>query len=182
VKLVVVIGHNKDQRGAMAVYPIASKEYDFNHKVALDIYRHCRSNNIECMVIDKSESTQKIVFDKVNKEERESVVVELHFNASDNCKARGTEVLYVDENSEMMAKSMQESLCLCLNRIGKQNRGVKKLTDIDRGFHNICGFEWPAILIEPFFGDNKEDSRLVYDRYEQYVESIVKGALDWTMN
>lgn len=153
MKVAFVIGHHKFSKGAKSYY-LNKKEYDlfWGMRDRLehmgDVYRHnplVRGYNNRQSVMAKKTKNYDLVY-------------ELHFN-SFNGLTKGCEALY--HNKSEYGKLLSEHFCdTYTNIIGSKNRGNKALYDIDRGYGFVSKQKPVAIILEPFFGDNKEDSML----------------------
>lgn len=81
-----------------------------------------------------------------------TVAVELHFNAF-NGAARGFESLYWHSSDQ--SKRLAELLVSTQQQLGQPgNRGAKSITTRGRGSQFLRKTQCPAVIWEPFFGDN----------------------------
>lgn len=89
-----------------------------------------------------------------------------HANATDTHTAVGCEVEYASDSGKVYADRVSEDISEAL---GLKNRGAKLQGDL----YVLKYTRMPAILIEPFFCDNKEDC----NKYnaEKLATAIVKG-------
>ena len=91
--------------------------------------------------------------------------VSLHVNAFQKDKAKGCEVEYLSAAGKVYADKISSEI----SKLGYVNRGSVKRDNL----YVLKYTNMPAILVEPFFCDNKEDC----DRYtaEAIANAIVKG-------
>lgn len=183
LKIAFVIGHHKFSKGAYSEY-FKSTEYNFwmSYKKELeligDVYRH--NPLIPSYIV-----RQKIMAKKTKKYD---IVIELHFNAS-NSEAEGVECLHWWKSMEGYIFSREFSHCYS-KLAGSTNRGSKALKNLrtikgtnikaDRG----CGFVFYqkplAVVIEPFFGDNKEDcSKFSFRIFKQSITHAIDKAFNF---
>lgn len=152
MNIAFVIGHDGLRKGAYSDY-LGKYEFDFykefipkleNHG---DVFIH---NKFKFGYTARQRDTAK-------KTKNYDLVFELHFNAA-NGSANGCEALYYYKNKE--AKSICEKFCKEYTSLtGTRNRGAKPLKDTtQRGFGFVFNQVPTAIILEPFFGDNKQDS------------------------
>lgn len=176
LKLAIVVGHEKEKPGAYAIEPISLHEYDYNTGVAQVMYRYAREFGIECKIFLRDKIGLEGCYDQVNEWAKFShaLCIELHFNACDT-KARGTEVLFGSDESIDFARLIQETVCILFKRTGKQNRGIKKRLE-GRGAKNLALCHVPCALVEPFFGDNKQDALLGQTLKFDYAQLLVECA------
>lgn len=148
-----IIGHHEKSKGAYS--PILKiSEWDLYKSIEQelskigDVYVH--NPNIVSY-------TQRMVdtANRVNEKEYD-MVISLHFN-SYNGGAEGCEALYISNRGGEIAKNF----CHFYTSYTKSlNRGHKKISSASRGYQEIFNPKAPAILIEPFFGDNRKDCQL----------------------
>ncbi|WP_315167071.1 N-acetylmuramoyl-L-alanine amidase [Metaclostridioides mangenotii] len=97
------------------------------------------------------------------------LVIELHLN-SYNSSAKGTEVLYCSNIGKMYAQRV-------VNKLGSvfTSRGVKDSPDL----YMLNSTDCPAIIIETFFCDNKEDYAIATKLgYGEVAKLIAEGILN----
>jgi N-acetylmuramoyl-L-alanine amidase len=88
------------------------------------------------------------------KPKKYDLIIELHFNAA-NKSAQGCETVSYPGNTftqklgEDFCKRISEKYCI-------RNRGVKIGEDGGRGWGFLSLMPAPAIILEPFFGDQKD--------------------------
>ena len=169
MKVAIVIGHHKLSKGAFSKY-FGLKEYDFYNKYLNelkkygDVFFHnylLRGYNAR----QRSMARKTLGYD---------LVFELHFNSLDG-DTSGCEALYYYRNKDTL--KLSKVFCeTYTNLTGTRNRGAKPLvSDAQRGFGFVYNQKPPAILLEPFFGDNIEDCKA-------FDINIFLRALDATIN
>lgn len=151
MKIAICIGHNEVNKGAFSLY-IKQPEWDYYRAIAermrdvADIYyrQYVGSYNQEISNLAKA----------VNKQNYD-LVIELHFNAAVP-SANGCEALYY--KNSIKGRAAAKLYCEVIKtNYGSRNRGAKSLSkDTDRGFLFLQKMKAPAIIVEPFFGSNKE--------------------------
>lgn len=174
MKIAIVIGHTNKSKGACSPFSIPC-EFDFNKEIAIKLAAlDCRITIFENtsyvngyyeMVKSTAYEINKIGFD---------LVLELHYNAADPA-AHGSEALYYFKNKK--AKSMAEYFSyLMALKMGYKNRGGKALLNKDdRGFWAVYLPNPTAIILEPFFGSNKNDVKLMNkDKYASVILETIK--------
>lgn len=179
MRLAIVVGHTKLASGAFAVDPIRQSEYYFNTEIAEIMYRHARSIGLECRIFLRDQIGVAGAYAEANiwAKGHKSCLIELHFNAA-NGKAKGSETLYDKDplESKQFAELVQAAMKTVFNRTGKQDRGLKLIEPNERGGRNLLLCTFPSVLVEPFFGDNKEECELALKVKNQYAESLVKAS------
>lgn len=185
MKLAIVIGHEKKSPGSYAAAPLRLSEYDYNTEVAQLMYRFAMERGIQTKIFTRDNVGIKGVYKLVNDWAAatiysKTVCIELHFNAA-NEKAKGTETLFDMDPTECIefAREVHESVCLVFNRKGKENRGLKKLGSGDRGYMNVGECKIVSCLVEPAFGDNKDDAKLLMDLQNDYAKALVDAVTDY---
>lgn len=158
MKVAFVIGHDKKSKGATSKHLIEGKElseFDFWKEFVLknildygDIFTHESISSYEKKQKGTAEKTKDY-----------DLVIEFHFN-SFNGKAQGVEALHYYKNNKTQA-ICEEFSALVSEKMGIKKRGLNGATASSSG--NGYGFlyhskPW-AVLIEPFFGDNKNDCK-----------------------
>lgn len=169
-KVAVLVGHRQNVQGAYSPF-LKQTEFEFNTQIAKQLkdvadvfYRPDTPNTIEVTRI-------KEVISQINSSDYD-LVIELHFNASGNELAHGCEALYFHNNTKGKA------LADCF--IDKMNEliGIKKRSSTpiyskeQRGGTFILCNKATAILLEPFFGSNREDCNKISQHIDWYVQIL----------
>lgn len=160
-KIAIVVGHNKDDKGAYCPAPIAAAEYDFNGTIA-DRMIEMALPEFELRKFLRRPIGYRAEIADVYRQVDDwgaEASVELHFNAA-TADATGTEVLVSSSMaSQTFGKAMLE---IMLMHLGLRSRGVKVLGHGDRGLASVTSGRCPSILCEPFFSSNPADVRKAF--------------------
>lgn len=165
MKIAVVVGHDKTEQGAYS-HLLKQSEFAYNSIVAELIGYDTYFRNEKL-----SGYTAKIkdLANRINAKQYD-LVIELHFNAA-NGIANGVEALCY-EGSIKGQKYAQQYVSTMVKEYKSNDRGVKKRIETDRGGLFLKLVNAPALILEPFFGDNKES--LNFKCHSQYAEVIKK--------
>lgn len=161
MKQAIVIGHDHYESGAYSKW-LHKSEFTYNSEVAeilkcqlgtqIDIYN--RPANLGGYKTKMRKLTQQINAQKYG------LVVELHFNSFDGT-AHGVETVSWEGNT--YTKGAGEIFCQMLHaEFDSKIRGAKTVTagnENQRGYWFLQMNAAPAMILEPFFGDNKEATR-----------------------
>lgn len=183
MRLALVVGHTKDQPGAHGVSPLNQYEYEFNLEVAQTAYQCAMTSGIQTRIFTRDGIGISGVYKQVNEwADENTVCIELHFNYF-NGKVRGTETLFDTTPSESieLARDVHEAICALFDRRNKEDRGLKLVED-GRGSKNLKLCRVPSCLVEPFFGDNKDDAKEANDLRVEYAKTLVFGVLSYFQN
>jgi N-acetylmuramoyl-L-alanine amidase len=168
-RIAVVVGHCKS--GDMGAWsePLGIVEQKYNLRVANGL----KSLNPNLYTIFYHEiqsytSRQKALAKLINTGNF-ICVVELHFNASVYHTAQGSEVL-IYKGSKKGREYGQIILDEIIKDFGLANRGVKEISS-GNGFGFLSLMNPPAIIIEPFFGDEPKGANNFED-IEEYSVSL----------
>jgi N-acetylmuramoyl-L-alanine amidase len=155
MKIAFVVGHHKKDKGAYSPH-LKVSEWDFYNNVA-----DCMESTIKVFQHDPTikgyTDRIKATAEKINQGGFD-LVIEGHFNAA-TPQANGVETLYYFNSvkGRQYAQWFSE-LVNDFTDIKLRNNGLKALVnEKDRGFASVYYPKPPTILIEPFFGSNKED-------------------------
>lgn len=175
VRIAFIVGHTKLKPGVknFQEYP----ENKFHKMIAdnylcnYDIYYHDSYNMGYTAMCNR---TAKRVADEEAKNGKYDLIFLLHFNSAESPQANGAEIWHYFSNEK--AKEIGR---LYLRKICKQfditNRGIKALYNRkQRGFAMVGGLDSTAILLEPFFSSNKNESaKFTVENYGQFLENFV---------
>jgi N-acetylmuramoyl-L-alanine amidase len=186
MKIALIVGHTEAQPGAKAGPPLDKHEYPFWCEVAVDMWRIARETGLDCRIFKRDGLGVSGVAREVNawaNSESNTVSMELHFNAAMDIRARGVETLYVKD--KMWAELVQREQVYSMTEIVRDNpvkprdRGLKLLSEEDRGFSNLKDIAVPACLVEPFFGSNKLDTELFLRNKMRWSKRMIHAAVDY---
>lgn len=172
-KTAVVIGHTEDSPGAKSPFNI-SAEWEFNFGIGADL-------NVRGMAdIFLYDTYKKGYTSMVTRNAAQvnagnyDLIIELHYNSSDNASANGCEALYYHKPDETFnEKKIAEYFCQRMHEeLGLKNRGAKQLTKNDRGYAATYYPKGDCLILEPFFGSNKSDVEKITEGYYKYIEII----------
>ena len=184
-KVGVIVGHTAKAPGAriVATDGRVTSEYEY-HKSVMTIALS-KQNSLGSLApmfnelvfrdnIGIAGATNKIIESGVD------LSIELHTNAS-NGNAVGCEAFYYMPNSKSICEYYCELFC---ERFKRKNRGAKDIKKNGRGVTNLSLLQdIPySILVEPFFGDNKDEyiSKNDYASFlAEFVKSIKLKSLSW---
>lgn len=158
----LVIGHNFSDKGSYSKH-IGISENEFFRYVASDVLE--RGYDVDIFTRRKNstygaEMREELAMINAGAYD---LVMELHFNGSDNSQANGTEVLvyHKSEKGKKYAKLFNEAISDLTGIKIRGNGLVEVKTEKDRGGYGIVNSKPVWILVEPFFGSNLEDCRKV---------------------
>lgn len=155
--------HDKDPGAVYNGVKEADKTKEFRNLLSkhLGAHRH---------IMDKDSETNS-QYQKRIKPGSGSVVLDIHFNASTDTSATGTEMIVANNASKLsiaMAQDLAEGTACIL---GVKNRGVKTESETARGKIGILNLgAGIAVLAELCFISNKEDM----SKYESCKEELAK--------
>ena len=110
-------------------------------------------------------------------EKKYDVVVQIHFNSSDNATANGTEVIYRSSKGKVFAQRVQDKL-----KTEFKDRKVKHdINDLKKDLGWLRLTNDPAILIETCFVSNKADTDKYTSNREKIAKLIAEGITDQTV-
>mgnify|MGYP001017083114 CR=1 FL=1 len=175
--LVLVVGHEKRAPGAS--FALGGSEYDYNTKVAALCEDYAKKSYPGMVVktvfrdgvgISGAYATAKGL--------NPDACIELHFNAF-NGKVAGTETLStVEDKDKAFAKVIQKAMCKVFGREG-DSRGVKVIPKSARGGGNIYSLPGFAnCLVEPFFGDNREEAEAALSKQQDYARALIDASAE----
>ena len=185
----LVIGHNSAAQGATNYE--GESEYSYYKRIAPLLQSELRKEGIDCSILERStgrysrqvsEVANNLVTLKCD------LAICLHFN-SYNKNVQGVETLRMRTAGDFtyhLASILSRYIHTEYGFALRASKGVKNLGNKDRGAGMLEGIrkkDVPAVLIEPFFGDNKEclavlndDTRFVNTLKEAIMEAIGEGA------
>lgn len=178
MKTAIVVGHTEDSPGACSPHNI-SCEWEFNFGIATELYlREIADIFLYDTYAHGYTSMIHRNAKKLNKEKYD-LIIELHYNSA-TPSATGCEALYYhreDENFD--EQKIGEYFVDNWSEItGLKNRGVKRLTKNDRGYVAVYAPIGNCLILEPFFGSNPDDVKVMIEHYWDYVnliEDLAKG-------
>lgn len=163
-KIAIVVGHDKLEQGAFSNL-LKQSEFAYNSEVAkllpFDIY--FRDEKIKGYSSKVTELANRI------NQKHYDLVIELHFN-SFNGIANGSEALYYN-GSKLGQRWAEIYASRIVQEYGTNPRGAKSKVESDRGGVFLKKVNAPCIIVEPFFGDNKE--ALLFKDVNKYAKFLI---------
>lgn len=174
----VVVGHEAKAPGAD--FALGGSEYQYNSDIAkrMEAYAARKYPNLKLHTIYRDGIGISGAYRKAAALKPDACL-ELHFNAF-NGTAQGSETLCsIDSEDQKFAGIIQAKVCEVFSRAGR-SRGVKVLSRSGRGGQSVYSLPGSAnCLVEPFFGDNKQEALLADERREVYAHALVDGTIEW---
>lgn len=166
--IAIIIGHDKESPGAYSKI-LGTSEYIYNSEVAshlggvADIYKRPLGGGYTTQMRKLAEILNPKGYD---------LVVELHFNKFDgeeNNVGTGCEALVYPDNEQ--TKIWGNHFCFQVSeKYDLINRGVKEVEKGGRGYGFLSLMSAPAMIVEPFFGD--ENEALKFENTAEYAQLI----------
>ena len=158
--IAICVGHSRrGDKGAQSVSK--EQEWDYNKKVAQEYKTHLAKHNINSVIISTydADGYTNAMRDLTKNLNAFNVdfAVELHFNCADSPQAHGYEFLYWrnSKKGSKIASSFQQVFKKSFPN--NLNRGTKGLEVGSRGALFCRLPSMPSVILEPFFGSNKEE-------------------------
>lgn len=177
----VCVGHSRKINGHTeggATSVDGTREWEYNRDLAFKVCHHLRDLGVDCFMEDEyhgigyTDSMRWLA--SYLKGRGVKLAVELHFNAATG-GARGHEWLYWGNsgNSQRLAESINGEFQAAFPEM--KSRGAKPKTAGDRGAEFLRLTHCPAVICEPFFGDNTDDWVIAIERKADIAKSIAAG-------
>lgn len=175
------VGHSRKINGRTeggAISVDGTSEHAFNKDLAARIHQALRGLDIAAIVEDEYQGagygSAQAWLAKYLQERSATLAVELHFNASEG-QARGHEWLYWSSsaNGKRLAECLRSEFQVHFP--GQPDRGIKPKASTDRGSEFLRGTHCPAVICEPFFGDNATDWKIFSNRRNDLANTIAQG-------
>jgi N-acetylmuramoyl-L-alanine amidase len=177
----ICVGHSRTgDNGAASVDGMS--EWKFNDPLADEIVKILGELGVPAFKLNSYEGKSyggAMRWVAANLEQKHaSLAVELHFNAA-NGVARGHEWLFWSgsKRSSRLATCLLARYQAAFPEIPL--RGIKPKTAGDRGAEFLKLTHCPAVICEPFFGDNQEDWKIATDRKSDIARAIAAGIHDY---
>jgi N-acetylmuramoyl-L-alanine amidase len=161
-KVAIVVGHDKIEQGAYS-HLLKHSEFSYHSELVkllpFDIYYRSTKG----IYVDKMLELASRINGKAY-----TLVVELHFNMF-NGVVNGTECLY--HHKSTVGKRYAEIYCNnVVKEYGTVLRGAKGISG-GNGFGFVSLMDAPALVLEPFFGDNAE--ALKFKDLNKYAKLLI---------
>lgn len=158
MKIAIVTGHDRRSQGAYSKY-LNISENDMARQIASILLQKIDVDIITRRPNTSYSSAMREVLKPINNGDYD-VVFELHFNASDNPQANGTECLVFHKSGG--SKAIATKFNSYLQSKGLKNRGLVLIkSESERGGYGIVNSKPKWILIEPFFGSSQHDCSII---------------------
>lgn len=176
-KYALVVGHTMVKDKGAYSDNLKQAEFDYNLKVANEIKALCPEMfDIYVHEVQDYYQRQKGMAFKLN-QQNYAAVFELHFNAA-SALANGTECCYWFNSkkgklyAEMISKGVSEAFGTKLRGV---NGGKALVNKNDRGYWFTYLPKSPAVIVEPFFGSNTEESEKFRDvkKYAKVLYDVI---------
>jgi N-acetylmuramoyl-L-alanine amidase len=183
-RVALCVGHSrpgldgKPEGGARSATGVS--EWEYNSRLARLIAEELHdAHDISSMLIDRYAgggygSAMRWLGRTLREEGDIALAVELHFNAADG-KARGHEWLHWHSSAKGKRAALEMHLVFSNAFPQIPARGVKPKTSADRGAGFLQATHCPAVIAEPFFGDNPTDWKLAKDFPGSIARAIARG-------
>ena len=181
----ICVGHSrhiggKRDGGAVSVGGVS--EWAFNRDLAFQIDRILREKGVQSFVIDDYKGSgytdsMKWLASEI-KGKHATLAVELHFNAATGT-AKGHEWLFwqTSKGGKALASALrgayEEAFPLSVNR------GIKAKVSGERGGEFLKLTHCPAVICEPFFGDNPGEWQTASSSMTAMAEAMATGITDY---
>lgn len=169
-KVALVVGHSEDEKGAVSATGMT--EYE-KWDIFLDHFMsyYYEDKKIEYKVFLRPKKGAKGIEKAYKAAEKwgADALIEFHFN-SYNGMAHGCETLCSFDPIDIEFATTIHNFSL--EALGSRDRKVKKKNRKDRGGRSTSGLKAANCLVEPFFGDNREDNDNFNNKYGAYMTAI----------
>lgn len=177
----ICVGHSRiGDRGAVSAGGVS--EHSYNAELAKMVKAELDALNVPSFIVDFYEGgsyggAMRWLADHIERKHA-SLAIEQHFNASDG-SGNGHEWLHWSSSvkSSMLAESLDKAFTAAFPEI--KRRGVKPKKPGDRGALFLSETHCPAVIAEPFFGDNPDDWRVATERKGDIAKAIAAGIREY---
>ena len=171
----LLVGHNKIKQGA---YSNFLQESEFNYW--LDVAKRVDGVRVFVREYTQNSYTKEMTkaIDELNKEHFK-LVLELHFNASDNDKVKGCEVLVKkdDEKAQELAQEFIDKAHTTFNYPKRRVVFIDK--NSPRGTYGILNSNATYLLTELFYGSNEDSLKFKdKDKVARFLSEFIKEVID----
>ena len=181
----ICVGHSRHiagKRDGGAVSAGGVSEWTFNRDLAFQIDRVLREKGVVSFVIDDYKGngytdSMRWLASEI-KAKGATLAVELHFNAASGT-AKGHEWLFFQTSKEgkrlasALRGAYEEAFPL------SANRGIKAKVSGERGGEFLKLTHCPAVICEPFFGDNPAEWQTASSSVSAMAEAMATGITDY---
>ena len=181
----ICVGHSRHiagKRDGGAVSAGGVSEWTFNRDLAFQIDRVLREKGVVSLVIDDYKGngytdSMRWLASEI-KAKGATLAIELHFNAASGT-AKGHEWLFwqTSKDGKALASALrgayEEAFPL------SANRGIKAKVSGERGGEFLKLTHCPAVICEPFFGDNPAEWQTASSSVSAMAEAMATGITDY---
>jgi N-acetylmuramoyl-L-alanine amidase len=179
--IAICVGHSRPgDRGASSID--GTSEHAYNLPLAIQIALELCRREIQATVFDSYTGAtygqaMRWLADQI-RQANATAAIELHFNAATG-DARGSEWLYWHSSaaSQSLATSFRTAHTAAFP--WQPCRGIKPRDAEDRGALFLRYTHCPAIICEPFFGDNPAEWSLFSQLRDQLALACATALADW---
>jgi N-acetylmuramoyl-L-alanine amidase len=180
-KIAICVGHSRSgDKGAVNTNCVT--EWSFNKPIAERTAELLREAKHEVKIwTEYKGSGYSSAMSWIAEQIREfgaDLAIELHFNSA-GPNAEGYEFLYWHRSSR------SARLASCFHFSFKKffptrkSRGLKPISKEDRGSAFLQRTPCPAVILEPYFGSNVDETTFYSTRCEEIARSYATSILDW---
>ena len=172
-KLAVVVGHSEARPGAAGLPPISSREYAWNLGLASFMETAARQReDFGLRVFTRDRGGLRGAYGRA-RDWGADAAIELHFNAAVSADTSGTETIYGDSERDWeFAATVQAAM---VSALGLRDIGCRRPW-AGRGAVNLSLLTVPSVIVEPAFGSNRRDCRVMHDRRGDLAAALVAAA------
>ena len=180
----ICVGHSRPGDKGAVNYDGTVDEWSYNLEAGEALKKALKDKGVRSILYSayegKTYRTAMTYIRKKLKLDGATAAVELHFNASGVPTVRGCETWYRYGSTEgrKLAQHIQTSI---IAAYGNRNRGVKAAKAPDRGFSFMKNDALPAVLCEPFFGDDKKDY-ILFSKPTKLGQHLADGIYDFLLD
>lgn len=179
--IAICVGHSRrGDRGATSAN--GTSEWSYNNGLAERLKWKLEAAGLRCFVLNKYDAdsygaAMRWVSHEIE-QRHATLAVELHFNASEG-QAQGHEWLHWGASKD--SRSLADALCkeFATRFPARKNRGAKAKTSGDRGAEFLRLTHCPAVIAEPFFGDNPNEWEFATKHVDEIADAIVAGIFSY---
>lgn len=122
------------------------------------IYKYLKKQGVIPVIDDDCKPLSKVIEWLKNELCDDDICIDIHFNASSNSEAHGTEVFIANQASQEEKALAKELLDVICETIGSKNRGIKtESQSAPKKLAMLSGLRGCNVLIEVCFISNNED-------------------------
>ena len=175
-KVYLIAGHNGKGTGAKGFIDEGAETICLRNAIAKEL----KELLIDVTIDDDFTPLTKVVQWLRSMVSKKDICIDIHFNASSNQQANGSEIFVPDnatEDENALAFMLQNTILAVLET---KNRGVKRESESLHGkLAMLSGFDCCNILIEVCFVTNKEDAEKYNSNFNQLARELAIDILEF---